>query len=97
MWGARTTDRREVTCPACGRTMQRYEAREYDKHGDRWERRGKVFEYFCRSCHDELSLQQRTGLEELLTEINAGRLDRETFLQRYWHAVKERHGTLEGS
>jgi hypothetical protein len=77
--------------------MHRFEAREYDKYGDRWERRNKGFEYFCRTCHEALSHHRREGLEELLVEINAGSTDSDTFLQRYWRAVKERHGTLEGS
>lgn len=81
-----------VTCPACGQTLPRAEAREYDKFGDRWDRRNKTFEYFCRSCHDELSLQGRDELEELLCEIRADHEDRRTFLRRYARAVEERYG-----
>lgn len=34
----------EVTRIARGNTLARDAAREYDKHGDRWERDGKSFE-----------------------------------------------------
>ena len=81
---------RQVTCPACGRTVPREQAREYDKYGDRWDRRDKEFEYFCRSCHDGLSLQRRGDLEELLCDLRAGHEDRRTFLRRYSNAVEER-------
>lgn len=80
-------DRRQVTCPACGREVERREAREYDKDGDRWERRGKRFEYLCPDCHDDLDGGPRDGLEATLVEINAGRCDRATFLRRYLEAV----------
>ena len=81
-----------VTCLACGREVAKREAREYDKYGDRWERRRKRFEYLCRSCHAEITHQPRDGLEATLVEINAGSCDRETFLRRYREAVEGRRG-----
>ncbi|MFB6296728.1 MAG: hypothetical protein ABEH66_07835 [Halobacteriales archaeon] len=76
-------DDEEVTCPACGTTIRREDAREYDKHGDRFDREGKTFEHLCPSCHDDLCLQGRAGLEDTLVEIEAGAHDDEEFLQRY--------------
>lgn len=83
---------RRVTCPACGDEIDRREAREYDKDGDRWERRGKRFEYLCRPCHEGLTHQPRGDLEATLVEINAGKCDRETFLRRYQEAIEGRRG-----
>ncbi len=78
----------EVTCIACGETLSRAEAREYDKHGDRWERAGKEFEYLCKPCHRRACHQPRDDLEALLTEIGAGDLDRDRFLEHYCAAVQ---------
>ncbi len=74
---------RQVTCIACGEMLGREDAREYDKHGDRWDREGKQFEYFCKSCHREYCHQNRDGLEETLVAADAGRTDRKTFLRRF--------------
>lgn len=74
---------RQVTCIACGETLSREEAREYDKYGDRWEREGKEFEYLCKPCHRDCCHQNREGLEQTLVEADAGRPDRKTFLRRY--------------
>ncbi|MFB6112317.1 MAG: hypothetical protein ABEJ35_07270 [Halobacteriaceae archaeon] len=79
-------DARRVTCIACGRELDRGEAREYDKEGDRWERRGKSFEYVCKPCFKELSKADRDGLEARLVDLGAGDLDRETFLRAYLEA-----------
>jgi hypothetical protein len=38
----------EITCIACGDSVDRESAREYDKHGDRWEREDKEFEFLCK-------------------------------------------------
>ena len=78
----------EVTCIACGETLSRAEAREYDKHGDRWERTGKEFEYLCKPCYRRECHQPREDLEALLTEIGAGDLDRDRFLEWYCAAVQ---------
>jgi ribosomal protein S27E len=76
-------DETDVTCPACGRTLRREDAREYDKHGDRFDRQGKSFEYLCPDCHDQLCLQDRVGLEDMLVRIEAGDHDDAEFFRRY--------------
>jgi hypothetical protein len=73
----------QVTCIACGETLARGNAREYDKYGDRWSREGKKFDYLCKSCHRDCCHQNRDGLEETLVAANAGRTDRKTFLRQY--------------
>ena len=95
MWGSRESD--TVTCIACGRSVSRSDAREYDKEGDRWERRDKEFEHVCKQCHRELCHQPRDELERLLVDIDAGGLSREEFLHRYVGAVEERYGREPGS
>jgi len=75
-------DDREVTCVACGETLRRGDAREYDKYGDRWSREGKSFEYLCKPCDSDLCHQPRDGLEETLVAAEAGRVDRDAFLRR---------------
>ena len=88
MWRSRKSrDRRTVTCIACGDSLLREEAREYDKEGDRWNRRDKEFEYLCTDCDDELCHQPRDGLESLICSIEADGLSREEFLDRYADAV----------
>ncbi len=72
-----------VTCIACGGEFPRSQAREYDKHGDRWERRDKEFEFLCKPCYRECCHQPRDGLEETLVAAGAGDADRETFLAQY--------------
>jgi hypothetical protein len=73
----------EVTCIACGETIRRTEAREYDKHGDRFDRRGKEFEHLCKPCYRDLCHQPRGDLEAVLVESDAGATDREAFLRQY--------------
>jgi hypothetical protein len=73
----------QVTCIACGETLDREDAREYDKHGDRWNREDKAFEYLCKPCYRDCCHQGREGLEETLMAADAGRTDRETFLRRF--------------
>ncbi|WP_144799860.1 DUF7562 family protein [Halorubrum depositum] len=93
MWGSRRSrDRRTVTCIACGDSLLREDAREYDKEGDRWNRRDKEFEYLCTDCDDELCHQPRDGLESLVCSIEGDGLSREEFLGRYADAV-----ALDGS
>ena len=88
MWGSRgSRDRRTVVCIACGDSVLREDAREYDKEGDRWSRRDKEFEYLCADCDDEISHQPRDGLESLLTSIESDGLSDEEFLDRYVEAV----------
>ena len=88
MWhGRRNTDRQLVTCPACGESVARSEAREYDKEGNRWERHDKTFEHFCKDCFRELCHQPRGDLESTLTEIQAAGLSQSEFLRRYIDSV----------
>jgi hypothetical protein len=85
MWQRR--DQTEVICIACGEQMSRREAREYDKHGDRWDREDKAFEHLCKPCYRDLCHQPREGLETLLEEIDTGGLSRRRFLSRYVELV----------
>ena len=99
MWSARPNrDEQSVICIACGDSLPRGEAREYDKEGDRWNRRGKEFEYLCKSCHRDLCHQPRDDLESLLVDVERrrdGRRDAEGFLRAYQAAVVERYGAPE--
>ncbi|WP_435186857.1 DUF7562 family protein [Halobellus sp. EA9] len=85
----RGDDGRRVTCIACGATLDRGDAREYDKHGDRWSREGKAFEYLCKPCHRECCHQNRDGLEEALVAADAGCTDRKKFLRQFCDLVAE--------
>ncbi|WP_255151315.1 DUF7562 family protein [Halorarius halobius] len=82
MWGNRGRSA-EVTCIACGTSVARSDAREYDKHGDRFDRADKEFEHLCKPCYRDINHQPRGELEALLTESGAGERDREEFLARY--------------
>ncbi|MFD1511750.1 DUF7562 family protein [Halomarina rubra] len=96
MWGWRKRGSDRVDCVACGTTVDRPSAREYDKEGDRWSRSGKEFEYVCKACHRDLCHQPRAELEALLVDIaRHGRLNQEEFLRRYEEQVVERYGPLE--
>ena len=89
MWRSGTNRNREtVICIACGSSVRRSEAREYDKEGDRWNRHGKEFEHLCKDCHRGLCTQPRAGLESLLLDIDAGGVSRAEFLERYVDAVE---------
>ena len=92
MWPARDDRRRTVTCIACGEDLQRDQAREYDKQGDRWDREDKSFEYLCKPCFRELCHLSRGDLEETLVAADAGHLPTEEFLHRYADAVEQRSG-----
>lgn len=89
MWFVGERAEQSVTCPACGETVTRSAAREYDKYGDRWDRENKEFEYFCKPCHDSLCLHDRRGLESLLSDMDAGSLSQDRFLATYRRAVSE--------
>jgi len=70
MWRSRNTrDGTTVVCIACGTSLPRSEAREYDKHGNRWERHGKSFEHLCKECYRGLCHQPRGELEALLIDV----------------------------
>jgi hypothetical protein len=79
----------EVTCIACGDTLPRSAAREYDKYGNRWERSGKEFEFLCKPCDKTSSHMPRNGLEALLIRADAGETDTESFLDRYLDLVSD--------
>lgn len=79
-----------VDCIACGSTVDRTEAREYDRFGDRWERSGKKFEYLCDSCHDAESHAGRSELESTLEEIGSDHDSPEAFIAAYYRVVAER-------
>jgi hypothetical protein len=96
MWRARTNrDRKTVVCIACGDSVLRTDAREYDKEGDRWDRHGKEFEHLCKECYRDLCHQPREELESLILGIEQDGLTREEFLSRYFGAVEERYGSPE--
>jgi hypothetical protein len=89
-------DRKTVVCIACGTSLHRSEAREYDKEGDRWSRRGKEFEHLCKKCYRTLCHQPRDELEALLVEVGDDEhLSQRAFLERYYGAVEERYGSAE--
>lgn len=96
MWRA-GSDRGDtsVVCIACGTSVSRTDAREYDKEGDRWDREGKQFEHLCKDCHGDLSHQPRAGLESLLVDVERGADSRREFLERYVATVQERSGATE--
>jgi len=83
----------QVACVACGAEVERDEAREYDKHGDRWERRDKEFEFLCKPCYRECCHQPRGSLESDLVRAEAGDVDRETFFAQFHEVVTD--GTHE--
>jgi hypothetical protein len=93
----RNTSDGKVTCIACGETVNREEAREYDKYGDRWSRDGKDFEYLCKPCHREYCHQNRRGLEEMLVTAEAGRTDRKTFLKQLCESMMDTNDPNEKS
>jgi hypothetical protein len=72
-----------VDCIACGETVARSDAREYDRHGDRWDRDDKRFEYLCKPCDDERCHLPRDGLEATLVEAGAGEAGRDAFLRSF--------------
>jgi hypothetical protein len=85
MWGSgRSRDGSQVTCIACGQSVARTDAREYDKYGDRFSREDKEFEFLCKGCHRECCHQPRGGLETLLVESGAGEADREEFFAAFY-------------
>ncbi len=89
MWGSGDDT---VSCIACGTSVPREDAREYDKHGDRWDRDGKRFEYLCKPCFRDLAKQPRRGLEASLEAAGAGRVDDAEFVERFLDGGhEERH------
>lgn len=86
MFGAGDND---VTCIACGAAQPRSDAREYDKHGDRWTRDGKEFEYLCKPCFRELTKHSRDGLEDALESLAGSGLSQEEFVEAFVEALHE--------
>lgn len=96
MWRSRSNpDRKTVVCIACGTSLLRSDAREYDKEGDRWDRQGKRFEYLCKACYRELTHQPRDDLEDLLDDVQVPGQSREEFLRRYLFEVERRANERE--
>ena len=96
MWRSRSNrDRKTVVCIACGESVLRADAREYDKEGNRWDRHDKEFEYLCKACYRTLCHQPRNELESLLLSIEQDGLSQEEFLSRYVGAVEEQYGSAE--
>ena len=85
----RTSSDDSVVCIACGEEVQREDAREYDKHGDRWDREGKHFEYLCKPCYRETSRAPRQGLEAKLVEARAGEVSDEAFFRTFLTNARE--------
>ena len=79
----------DVSCIACGSEVPRSDAREYDKHGQRFERDGKAFEYICKPCYTDYCHQPRDGLEATLVQAGAGQVDDRTFLTQYVSLVRD--------
>ncbi|APW97641.1 hypothetical protein CHINAEXTREME_07580 [Halobiforma lacisalsi AJ5] len=94
LWSSRNRTE-TVTCLACGVDVARSDAREYDKHGDRWDRDDKTFEHLCKSCFGDLCHQPRDGLEDLLVDLEAGENSQGVFLSQYLSTVEDRYGPLE--
>jgi len=92
MWGENDDP---VSCIACGEEVARGDAREYDKHGDRWTRDGKDFEYLCKPCFRDLTKHARDGLEDALDDAGAGRVDDAEFLARFLDATREERAGSE--
>jgi len=98
MWGSRRDrDRSAVVCIACGESLSREDAREYDKQGDRWNRRDKEFEYLCKECFRDLSHQPRDDLEALLVDVEAAASgdSQEAYVEAYQREVARRYGEPE--
>ncbi|AEN04676.1 hypothetical protein [Halolamina sp.] len=90
MWRRSDRSGNPVVCIACGDEPTREQAREYDKEGDRWDRRGKEFEYLCKDCFGDLTHQPRHGLEATLEEACTPGQTAEEFVRRYLRAAAER-------
>jgi len=78
-----------VTCIACGEELRRDDAREYDKHGDRWTREGKRFEYLCKPCFRDLTKHSRDDLENVLGDLAGRGLSQEEFVRAFVSQTRE--------
>lgn len=95
MWPFRRRADR-VRCIACGESVRREDAREYDKYGDRWDREGKSFEYLCKPCDRELCRRSRADLENVLVTAGAGERSQEAFVVRYLALLEASQEPPEG-
>jgi hypothetical protein len=96
MWGSPDRSRgQEVTCIACGETVSRSNAREYDKYGNRWDRRDKQFEYLCKPCDRERCHQSRGGLETLLEDVEAESDGTDSFVATFFDLAERRDESVE--
>lgn len=85
-----------VLCIACGAAVAREDAREYDRHGNRWEREGKEFEFLCKACHDDECHQPRGGLEDRLITLGDDHADVESFIAAYYASLEQPGGREAG-
>lgn len=81
-----------IRCIACGTTVDRTDAREYDRFGDRWDRSEKEFEYLCTGCHDAESHAMRPALESILEEIGSDHESPEEFIAAYYRELAGQEG-----
>jgi len=100
MWRSGRQGQTEVTCIACGDDIPRSDAREYDKFGDRWEREGKEFEYFCKPCDRDRCHQPRGNLETLLEDVESHTdetdgTEQDAFLATYLELTERRDSVEE--
>jgi uncharacterized protein YhaN len=98
MWrSSRGSRGREVTCIACGDSVPRSKAREYDKYGDRWDRSDKEFEYLCKPCDRDRCHQPRGDLEAHLEAVEAATdcPDQEAFLAAFLDRAGARDESVE--
>ena len=72
-----------VMCIACGVEVSRHDAREYDRYGDRFQRRGKRFEYLCERCDAELCRHPREGVEARLCAIESAATSRTELVRMF--------------
>ncbi len=87
--GRRRDTAEPVTCIACGDTIDREDAREYDRYGDRWDRENKRFEYLCIECHRREGHLSRDGLEETLVAVGSGYPSPGAFVAAYYEQLSE--------
>ena len=80
---------RPVTCIACGSRVDRAEAREYDREGNRWDRAGKSFEFLCKPCFALENHQARDELESTLLAVGTDHEDAESFVTAYYRIIAE--------
>ncbi|WP_330630303.1 DUF7562 family protein [Halocatena halophila] len=90
MWDLGLGSRDCVTCISCGSRVSRSSAREYDKQGDRWNRRKKSFEHLCKPCYREIDHHSRERLEQLLVAVEQSSVGTNAeFIRRYYQLVTE--------